>query len=323
MFDVVALGETLIDFTPSGFNELGMQLFSCNPGGAPANVLAMNARLGGQTAFIGMVGDDAFGRFLQKTMQNVGIDVSGFQTTRDVHTTLAFVQLDKKGDRTFSFYRNPGADICLTVKDIPQSLLNECRVFHFGSVSLTDEPSRSATFYAAETAKKSGALISYDPNYRPPLWKNTEEAVDIITKGLKLADIVKVSEEEILLLTGKCGLLEGAAALAQAGASLIVVTRGKEGAFYYTDRCHGSWPAYQVPVIDTTGSGDAFLGALLSQLTGISLADIISLSKERLDRIIRYCNAAGSLTAMAKGAIPAMPSHQQILQCMNERLPEQ
>ena len=319
MFDVVALGETLIDFTPSGVNELGLQIFSCNPGGAPANVLAMHARLGGKTAFIGMVGNDAFGQFLRKTMKDAGIDVSGLQTTADVNTTLAFVQLDDKGDRSFSFYRNPGADICLRAEDVPQTLLKDCRIFHFGSVSLTDEPSRSATLYAAKAAKESGAVISYDPNYRTPLWKSEEEAVAIMQKGLELADVVKVSEEEMFLLTGERGLEAGAAALARAGASLVLVTRGAKGAFFYTAHCHGSCPAYRVPVIDTTGSGDAFLGTLLHQLSGIEKKDIGLLSREKLDGIVRNCNAAGSLTAMAKGAIPAMPDQQQILQCVKER----
>ncbi len=323
MFDIVAVGETLIDFTPSGVNEQGMQLFSCNPGGAPANVLAMNARLGGETAFIGMVGDDAFGRFLRKTMQDENINVSGLQITKEVNTTLAIVQLDEQGDRIFSFYRHPGADICLTEKDVPQELIRNCRIFHFGAVSLTDEPSRTATIYAARMAKETGAVISYDPNYRPALWKSKQEAVDIMTSVLRFADIVKVSEEEMVLLTGKNELLEGAAALVQAGASLVMVTRGSQGAFYYTGSCHGNLPAYQVSVVDTTGSGDAFLGALLFQLAGMHKQDIRLLSQEKLENIVRYCNAAGSLTATAKGAIPAMPDHRQILQCMKECPPEE
>lgn len=165
-----------IDCTPAGINDMGMPMFSCNPGGAPANVLAMNARLGGKTAFIGEVGKDTFGEFLKKTMDDAGIDTRGLCMSDEYKTTLAFVQLDKKGDRSFSFYRKPGADVMLTTGEVDNTLLMSCKIFHFGSVSLTDEPSRSATLQAVRIAKKSGALISYDPNYRPALWENPEEA---------------------------------------------------------------------------------------------------------------------------------------------------
>ena len=214
MFDIVALGESLIDFTPSGENSQGMALFARNPGGAPANVLAMAAKLGGKTAFIGKVGDDAFGAFLKKTMEDAGVDVRGLRMTREYPTTLAFVQLTPEGDRSFTFYRKPGADVMLAPAEVDRALLRDCRIFHFGSVSLTDEPCRTATLEAAREAKAAGAMISYDPNYRPFLWDSAERAREALLAALPLADIVKVSEEEMELLTGEVQLAAGADALA-------------------------------------------------------------------------------------------------------------
>lgn len=213
MFDIVALGESLIDFTPSGENSQGMALFARNPGGAPANVLAMAAKLGGKTAFIGKVGDDAFGAFLKKTMEDAGVDVRGLRMTREYPTTLAFVQLTPEGDRSFTFYRKPGADVMLAPAEVDRALLRDCRIFHFGSVSLTDEPCRTATLEAAREAKAAGAMISYDPNYRPFLWDSAERAREALLAALPLADIVKVSEEEMELLTGEVQLAAGADAL--------------------------------------------------------------------------------------------------------------
>ena len=232
MFDIVALGESLIDFTPSGENSQGMALFARNPGGAPANVLAMAAKLGGKTAFIGKVGDDAFGAFLKKTMEDAGVDVRGLRMTREYPTTLAFVQLTPEGDRSFTFYRKPGADVMLAPAEVDRALLRDCRIFHFGSVSLTDEPCRTATLEAAREAKAAGAMISYDPNYRPFLWDSAERAREALLAALPLADIVKVSEEEMELLTGEVQLAAGADALASRGAALVLVTLGPRGAYY-------------------------------------------------------------------------------------------
>ena len=318
MFDVVALGESLIDFTPSGVNELGMQLFACNPGGAPANVLAMNAKLGGKTAFIGKVGDDSFGRFLKSTMEEAGIQVSGLRLSPTANTTLAFVQLDDQGDRSFSFYRKPGADICLSREEVDQNLLKNCKIFHFGSVSLTDEPSRGATLFGAEQAKAAGAVISYDPNYRPLLWETPELAQTMMLKALPLADIVKVSEEEMELLTGETDLTTGAKKLARHGAALVLVTLGPKGAFYYTGQASGRVPAYDVATIDTTGAGDAFLGALLFRIGGRPLEELRRLSCNEWQEIIAFSNAAGSLTTAQKGGIPAMPNREQMDACMRE-----
>ena len=231
MFDIVALGESLIDFTPSGENSQGMALFARNPGGAPANVLAMAAKLGGKTAFIGKVGDDAFGAFLKKTMEDAGVDVRGLRMTREYPTTLAFVQLTPEGDRSFTFYRKPSADVMLAPAEVDRALLRDCRIFHFGSVSLTDEPCRTATLEAAREAKAAGAMISYDPNYRPFLWDSAERAREALLAALPLADIVKVSEEEMELLTGEVQLAAGADAVAARGAALVLVTLGPRGAY--------------------------------------------------------------------------------------------
>ena len=320
MYDLVAIGESLIDFTPSGKNEQGINLFGCNPGGAPANVLAMAAKTGLSTAFIGMVGQDSFGDFLESTMRNAGIATEGLLRNPSVHTTLAFVHLSPEGDRSFSFYRNPGADIMLRADELPRDLIRQARVFHFGSVSLTDEPAREATFAAVRLAKEAGALISYDPNYRPALWNNPREAVEIMRQGLALADIVKVSDTEMEMLTDTASIRDGLTRLREYGVALAMVTGGEKGAAYANRVTMGVLPAFQVHVFDTTGSGDAFLGALLSCLKGLSREKIETLPEDRLQEAVRYANAAGGATATAFGAIPAMPTHEEILRCMKQSL---
>lgn len=316
MYDVVALGECLIDFTPDGVNELGAPRYACNPGGAPANVLAMYNRLGGKTAFIGKVGQDGFGDFLKNTLRQAGIDVCGLCRSREVHTTLAFVQLDAQGDRTFSFYRKPGADVCLTNEEVSVTLLESCGIFHYGSVAMSDEPSRSATFYGARRAKAAGAMLSYDPNFRPALWEDVQEAVEVMREGWALADLVKVSYEEMALLTGTENLSEGLERLGEAGAALVLVTDGGRGCAYRTPHCRGTLPAYDVQVVDTTGSGDAFMGAVLHELSGLSVQEIAALPQERLEAVLRFANAAGGLTATGHGAILAMPAREQIEACV-------
>ncbi len=315
MFDVTAIGELLIDFTPGGSNAGGDLLFARKPGGAPANVLAANSRLGGKTAFIGKVGNDAFGRFLRDVLEETEIDTSGLAVDSDIPTTLAFVQLDERGDRSFSFYRKPGADLMLQISDIQESLITGCHIFHFGSVSLTGEPSRSATLFAVETAKKAGCIISYDPNYRPLLWDNVEDAKEQMKAGLALADIVKVSEEEMALLTGKTDLQEGSQELARYGASLILISLGAKGAFYRKGGLYGQLPTYDVKTIDTNGAGDSFLGAVHYRLRGKTLTKIQSLAEADIEDIISFANAAGSLTTTRGGAIPAMPTLEEIETC--------
>ncbi len=318
MFDVVALGECLIDFTPNGINEQGMQTFSQNPGGAPANVLAMYAKLGGHVAFIGKVGNDAFGRFLEKNMKQAGIDVSALVFEKKAPTTLAFVQLDEDGDRSFSFYRDPGADLLLQTDEVDMKKLMHCKIFHFGSVSLTGETSRSATLHAAKTAKKAGAIVSYDPNYRPFLWDCEQHAREEMLAALPLADLVKVSYEEMEFITGKSALQEGAAALAAYGAALVVVTMGAKGAYYHAASCCGQLPAYNVATIDTTGAGDAFWGALLWKVHQYGSEKMGTLGEDEWKDIVSFANAAGSLTTTGRGAIPAMPTKEEIEGCRKE-----
>ena len=301
MFDVVALGESLIDFTPNGTNAQGIELFARNPGGAPANVLAMNARLGGKTAFIGKVGKDGFGDFLRQTLVESGIDVSGLVIDEKIPTTLAFVQLDSKGDRSFTFYRNPGADVMLTSAEVNRNLIDDAAIFHFGSVSLTADPSK---------------LVSFDPNYRPLLWEHPADAVVQMQEGVKLADLLKVSEEEMQLITNESDLARGSQALLEMGPSLVLVSLGAKGAYYRNAVGAGHLPTYDVPTVDTTGAGDAFMGAIHYQLRGKDAEDLRTLPAFELEEIVRFGNAAGSLTTTKGGAIPAMPSMVEIQNCI-------
>lgn len=312
MIDVVSLGEILIDFTPSGVNEQGIALFARNPGGAPANVLAMNSKLGGSSAFLGKVGKDAFGAYLRKTLENSGIDTSGLVEDNEIPTTLAFVQLDESGDRSFTFYRKPGADMRLTTAEIRTELIDKCRVFHYGSVSLTDEPCRSAAFEAAAYAKEKGKLISFDPNYRPALWDSENAAREQISRGISSADILKVSEEEMYLITGESNLEAGSKKLIDMGPALVLVSLGAKGAYYRNEACSGILPTYDVKTIDTTGAGDAFVGAMLWQLKDITPEEIRHMDPtEEVD----FANAAGSLTTTRGGAIPALPTLKEIQDC--------
>lgn len=312
MYDVIALGEVLIDFTPSGVNDQGCLLFARNPGGAPANVLAANSRLGGKTALIGKVGDDLFGRFLAQTLAEAGIHTQGLVLDGKVHTTLAFVQIRAGGERDFGFYRDPGADTCLRPEEVDRSLVEQGDIFHFGSLSLTHEPARTATHFALEHARKRGKLISYDPNYRPPLWPDERTAVKAMASCLPYADLVKVSEEEMVLLTGETDLEQGSLRLAEQGPGLVLVSRGAAGCYYRRGTDCGQAPAFRVTAVDTTGAGDAFLGAVHAGLRGKRRADLQHLPVEQLEDILRFANAAGALTTTKPGAIPALPTREEI-----------
>ena len=312
MFDIVALGEILIDFTPSGVNEQGMTLFARNPGGAPANVLAMAGRLGKKTAFIGKVGTDAFGDFLCRILTANGIDTVGLARDPEIPTTLAIVQLDERGDRSFTFYRKPGADMMLSWQEMDRQLPAAGRVFHFGSVSLTDDPSREATLRAAACAKEAGCCVSFDPNYRAPLWQSAAQARETIQKGVALADLLKVSDEELTFLTGEGEIEAGAAQLLEQGPALVLVSLGERGCYYHNAVTSGYLPGYRVNAVDTTGAGDAFLGAVLSQLGGAGHEELAQMTKEQLEAVLRFANAAGALTTTRGGAIPAMPTEEQI-----------
>lgn len=314
MIDVVALGELLIDFSPAGVSAAGNELYERNPGGAPANVLAAVSRLGGSAAFIGKVGDDQFGRYLGRTLEGLKVDTRGLRFSTVTPTTLAFVHLDGNGDRSFSFYRDPGADTTLRADEVDTGLIDDCRIFHFGSLSLTDEPSRSATLRATEYAKQAGKLISYDPNWRPPLWKSEAAAREGMTLGLRYADVLKVSGEELELLTGEPDMERAADRLLQGGISLVLVTLGPDGCYYRRAGGGRRIATYDTAVVDTTGSGDAFLGCLLHGLSRMPCRPE-DLPKERLEDIIDLSNAAGALCAARKGAIPALPTAEGLEDC--------
>ena len=312
--DVAALGEILIDFTSAGLSNSGHLLFEQNPGGAPANVLSAVTKLGGSAAFIGMAGKDQFGAYLQAVLKENKVDTTALRFTDLSPTTLAFVHLDARGERSFSFCRNPGADILLTVDAVDTSVIDACRIFHFGSLSLTDSPSREAALYAADYARKRGKLISYDPNYRPALWNDLKSAVHWMRKGLVYADIVKLSGEEMSLISDESDPAAGARILSHNGDKCIIITLGADGCYYLAGENSGYIPAYAVPVLDTTGAGDAFWGAFLFRLShGL---DPLSADRAAMENALRYASAAGALATTRRGAIPALPGHEEIMACI-------
>ncbi|WP_461367745.1 PfkB family carbohydrate kinase [Candidatus Darwinibacter acetoxidans] len=316
MYDVVALGELLIDFTPAGKSENGNPLFECNPGGAPANVLACLAQLGKKTAFVGKVGDDEFGRFLREVLVARGIATQGLILDAKESTTLAFVHLHADGDRSFSFYRKPGADTRLRPEEVDRSQL-DAAIFHFGSLSLTHEPARSATLTALRWAKEKGMLISYDPNLRPPLWPSLEEAKRQILAVMDQADIVKISHEELEFLMGTGDLAGASAQLCREfGLTLLLVTLGKDGCYFRAGELAGLVPGFKVQAVDTTGAGDAFLGGLLFEVLRRDKGPK-EWTSEELAESVRFANAVGALAVTRKGGIPAMPSLAQVEEFMS------
>lgn len=308
--DIVTVGEILIDLTQSGSTEQGIPRFDANPGGAPANLAVAASRLGAKTAFIGKVGDDSFGASLRDCLQKNRVDVSGIVTDPTLPTTLAVVALDDQGERHFSFYRHHSADVALAPDELSTQLLKDARILHFGSVSLTADPARSATLHAVKVARENGAIISYDPNYRARLWPNEETAIEQMLAPLPLVDVLKVSDEELPLLTGTDDPETGTAALAEKGISLIFVTLGPNGAYYRFLGQTGHVPGVPCKVGDTNGAGDTFFGAALSQL--VEFERLTDISTAELERIIAFANAAASLTTSRHGAIPAMPSLDEV-----------
>ena len=306
MTDITTIGEVLIDLTQSGKTEQSIPKFDANPGGAPANLAVAASRLGARTAFIGRVGRDSFGDYLRRCLTENGVDVSGLSVDEKARTTLAVVALDEKGERTFSFYRDPSADVNLSMKYVPMELLSSTKILHFGSVSLTAEPARTATLEAARTAKASGAWVSYDPNYRASLWPDEQTAIKNMLQPLPLVDILKVSDEELPMLTGLSDPDTGSARLAEQGVRLVLVTLGAHGAFYRFDGRTGHVPGVPCKVGDTNGSGDTFFGAALSQL--VKLDSLGQLTVPELERILAFANKAASITTSRHGAIPAMPT---------------
>ena len=314
--DVVALGELLIDFTCQSVDSDGYPTMAAHPGGAPANFLAALSKFGAKTALLGKVGTDAFGKLLTATLQSAGIETTGLIATDDVFTTLAFVTLDETGDREFSFARKPGADTCIAFEELSLPLIDEAKVFHFGTLSLTDEPARSATYKAVAYAKSKGKLITYDPNLRKPLWKDLDMAKEQLLWGLSQADVVKISDEEVEFLFG-LGVEAGAAhILSNYGVKLVFVTCGADGCYFQNANACGHIPGLKnIKVIDTTGAGDIFGGSAVWKLLQIGKSPE-ELNKAELEEVVRFaCTAAGLSTTRA-GGISSVPEYEMVMQSL-------
>ncbi len=317
-FDVTALGELLIDFTENGMSAQGNPLYEANPGGAPCNVLAMLNRAGRKTAFIGKVGQDIFGNRLRAVLDEVGIDTSNLVSDADVRTTLAFVETFADGDRDFSFYRNPGADMMLGEEELHLELLADTRLFHFGTLSMTHEKVRRATKKAVAAAKENGALISFDPNLRPPLWKSLEEAKGQAAYGFSQCDILKISDNEIQWFTGEEDFDAGIRRLrSQYDIPLILLSMGREGSrAYYKDLCVEAAPFLQEETIETTGAGDTFGACCLHFVLEYGLDH---LDEGKLAGMLRFANAAASIITTRKGALRVMPEMSEVEEFLAQR----
>ena len=310
-YDVTALGELLIDFTENGVSGQGNPLFEANPGGAPCNVLAMLTKLGHKTAFIGKVGDDFFGKQLKEAIEEVGIDSTGLCMDKEIHTTLAMVHTYPDGDRDFSFYRNPGADMMLKESEVKEELIKESKLFHFGTLSMTHEDVRKATKKAIQIAEEAGDIISFDPNLREPLWNSLDEAKEQILYGLSHCHILKISDNEIQWLTGQEDYTDGVKwILERYQIPLILVSMGKEGSrAYYGGKMVEVKPFIQKNTIETTGAGDTFCGCVLNYICEHGLEN---LTEENLFEMLQFANAAASIITTRKGALRVMPEEKEI-----------
>lgn len=309
--DIVALGELLIDFTEAAYEKEGMKLFEQNPGGAPANLLTVASHMGYRTAFIGKVGADMHGIFLKETLKNEGIDTRNIVEDANYFTTLAFVEIDKNGERNFSFARKPGADIMLHREELNKELISDCKIFHFGSLSLTNEPAKSATLEAVELAKKAGAVISYDPNYRSSLWENQLTAVEEMKAVISLADVMKVSDEESLLLTGRTSYEEAADELLSMGLKLVAITLGNQGVLVARKDNKAIIDAFHVKTVDTTGAGDSFWGGFLSCFLYFNQS-IEQVEWEKIKKCATIGNAVAALCVQKRGGIPSIPNKETV-----------
>lgn len=318
MLDVVALGELLIDFTCISADADGYPTMAAHPGGAPANYLAAVTKFGGKTAMLGKVGTDAFGKLLTGTLEKAGIDTRGLIATPDVFTTLAFVTLDETGNREFSFARKPGADTCIGTDEVRYDLLDETKVLHFGTLSLTDEPARSATYAAVEYCREHGKLISFDPNLRKPLWRDLEEAKKQMLWGLQHADVVKISDEEVEFLFGLDVQAGAAHILKEFGVKLVFVTCGPEGCWFDNGTARGMTPSLRdIKVLDTTGAGDIFGGSAMWKLlqTGKAPAD---LTEADLRDITAFACTSAGLSTTRPGGISSVPEYEEVLARMGK-----
>lgn len=317
-YDVVALGELLIDFTENGASVQGNPVFEANPGGAPCNVLAMLRKLDRRCAFVGKVGNDMFGHQLKAVAEGVGIDMSALRMDDAVHTTLAFVKTDEYGDRDFSFYRNPGADMMLAEDELPLDMIRDTRIFHFGTLSMTHETVRQATRAAVLAAKNAGAIISFDPNLRPPLWESLKEARAQMLWGLSQADVVKIADNEIEFLTDTSDFEKGARLLRERfpGIRLLNVTAGANGSYAFCADRKVFVPSFLLGgTIETTGAGDTFCASVLDFVLERGLD---GLSRDDLRTMLRFANAAAYLVTTRRGAIRSMPQRQQVEAILNE-----
>ncbi len=306
---ILTVGELLVDLTQTGTDKNGIPQYSANPGGAPANAAVAASLMGAETAFIGKVGDDSFGRMLADTLKSKNVDISGIIYDKFNPTTLAVVSVDPGGERNFSFYRGGSADVKLSPDEINTKFLDECDILHFGSVSLTDEPSASAVKYAVKYAKQAGKIISYDPNYRPLLWNDEARAMAEMRALLKFVDIIKASDEEALMLTGENDIESAARNLHKEGIGIVLVTLGEKGAYYLTDYAQGYVPAFTGKTADTNGAGDTFLGTFLTFAGNYD--SLLKNENGILLKAVEFSCAAAGLSTGKSGAIPSMPSKEE------------
>lgn len=323
MPEVVCLGEALIDFVSlqSGVDLLGAEGFRKAAGGAPANVAAGVSKLGRSAGFIGKVGDDPFGRFLKRSLEDCGVDTSRMLLDPKFRTGLAFVSLTTEGEREFVFFRNPSADMMLSPQEVDVEYVKAAKVFHFGSVLLASHPSREATLYAAEEArKKKGLLVSFDPNVRPPLWDSEARCRHEVLSAMRLCQVAKISDEEVEFLFGHSEIERGAEQVLEVGPELAVVTLGPEGA-YFASRggARGHVPTPGVEVVDRTGAGDGFVAGLFVSLLEKGCMEPSSLSEKELRGVIEFANTVGALTTTSRGAIPSLPKREAVEALMEKK----
>lgn len=317
MYDVTALGEVLIDFACLDVDGSGYPTMKANPGGAPCNFLAALSAYGAKTAFLGKVGADAFGNMLLETLKGIGVETSGIVMDPAVFTTLAFVTFDASGDRSFSFARKPGADTQLREEELDYDILDATRVFHFGTLSLTDEPARSATQKAVAYARQKGCTITFDPNLRPPLWNNLEEAKKQILWGLGQADMVKISDEEVDFLWQTDEQTAAKILLEEYGVKLAFITLGAKGCYFAGRNGSGYVPGIPVSAIDTTGAGDIFGGSALSRILKLG-KPLEELTVQELKEVTRFACTAASLSTQVRGGITSVPPEQRVLEHMEK-----
>lgn len=314
MFDILTIGEMLIDLTQTGVSDQGIPVYTAFPGGAPANVAVAAAKLGASTAFIGKVGDDAFGKLLVDTVKNNGVNADGMIVTDTANTTLAVVSLQQSGERDFAFYRKGFADTQLSESEISDDTLKNTHILHFGSVSMTEDPSRTATFNSALRAKNMGATITYDPNYRASLWDSVDDALVQMKMPLSIVDILKISNEELPLIADTDDPEEGTKLLSERyGIPLILLTLGAKGAYYRFGDCTGLCEGVKVKVADTNGAGDTFFGAFLSGMARLGKYKPSELSEDEIRELVIFANKAASITTSRSGAIPAMPTLDEVM----------